>query len=121
MSDLLQEISQDQFDQQVLQQEKPVIIDFWAPWCGPCKAMTPMFTSLAETYGAKMIFAKCNVDENQDVANRYGIKAIPTLMVFKDGGVVDTITGLVSQSTLEKAINRTLAGEAPKTPFIVRS
>lgn len=119
MSDSVQEISQDQFEQQVIQQEKPVIIDFWAPWCGPCKAMTPLFTSLAETYGSKMIFAKCNVDENQEVANRLGIKAIPTLMVFKDGGLVNTITGLISQGALEDAINQTLAGEAPKTPFIV--
>ena len=121
MADLVKEISQDQFDKQVIQQEKPVIIDFWAPWCGPCKAMTPVFTSLAEAYGSKMIFAKCNVDENQDIANRYGIKAIPTLMVFKDGGVVDTVTGLVSRGSLEDTVNRTLTGEAPKTPFIVRS
>ena len=119
MSDLIQEITQAQFDQQVIQQEKPVIIDFWAPWCGPCKAMTPVFTAMAETYGAKMIFAKCNVDENQEVANRYGIKAIPTVMVFKDGGVVDTITGLVSQGALEEKIQAALTGGAPKTPFIV--
>lgn len=119
MSDLIQEITKDQFEQQVIQQDKPVIVDFWAPWCGPCKAMTPVFTTLAETYGAKMIFAKCNVDENQDVANRLGIKAIPTLMVFRDGGVVNTITGLVSQSALEEAIKAALAGEASKTPFIV--
>lgn len=119
MSDLIQEIAQDQFEQQVLQQEKPVIIDFWAPWCGPCKAMTPVFTSLADTYGAKMAFAKCNVDENQEIANRYGIKAIPTLMIFKDGGVVNSITGLVSRNVLEEAINQALTGGASKVPFMV--
>ena len=119
MSDIIREITNDRFERQVIQQDKPVIVDFWAPWCGPCKAMAPTFASLASSYGDKMIFAKCNVDENQNIANRYGIKSIPTLIIFKDGSVVDSITGLVPQNSLEAAIKAALAGGAPRTPFIV--
>lgn len=119
MSESVIEIQENQFDRQVLQQAKPVIIDFWAPWCGPCKAMAPVFGELAAEYAGKMIFAKCNVDENQSVANRYGIKAIPTLMIFQGGQLANTITGLASRRSLEEAIHSTIAGEAAKTPFIV--
>ena len=120
MSEFVTEIKNNQFGRQVLQQAKPVIVDFWAPWCAPCKAMAPAFASLSETYGAQMLFAKCDVDSNTAVAERYGIKSIPTLMIFQDGEAVNSITGMVSQSVLEEAIQKALAGEATPAPFIVK-
>jgi thioredoxin 1 len=119
MSDFVIEIQTNQFNQQVLQQLKPVIVDFWAPWCGPCLAMAPGFESLAETYNDQMFFAKCNVDNHQNVAEQYGIKAIPTLMIFRDGEAVNSITGVVSQNVLEDAIRKAQSGEATPAPFIV--
>ncbi len=119
MSEFVTEIENNQFDQQVLQQAKPVIVDFWAPWCGPCKAMAPAFSSLAETYKNQMIFTKCDVDSNTAVAERYGIKSIPTLMIFQGGKTINSITGMVSQGVLEDAIKKALAGDAMPAPFIV--
>jgi thioredoxin 1 len=119
MSDNVKEIQKEQFDLVVLQETKPVIVDFWAPWCGPCKAMAPAFEALAETYTDQMVFAKCNVDEQQEVATRYGIKSIPKMMIFKAGEVVHSVTGMVSQGALEEDIKKVLAGEAMQTPFIV--
>ncbi len=120
MSDIVTEIQKDQFDDVVLKATKPVIVDFWAPWCGPCKAMAPAFASLAETYEDQMIFAKCNVDEHQDVAIRYGIKSIPTLMIFKGGEAVHSVIGMVSQGDLEEDIKKVLSGEEVRAPFIIQ-
>jgi thioredoxin 1 len=119
MSASITEVRDDGFEQQVLQQVKPVIVDFWAPWCGPCKAMAPAFEALADAYADKMIFSKCNVDESQATANRYGIKSIPTLMIFYQGQPIHSVTGMVSQSVLEDAIQKALAGETAPAPFIV--
>jgi thioredoxin 1 len=119
MSEIVTEILENQFDQVVLQQNKPVIVDFWAPWCGPCKAMAPAFEALAETYSGQMGFAKCNVDDHQAVASRYGIKSIPMLIIFQEGKPVNSITGMVSRSALEEAIQKTLSGEDTPAPFIV--
>jgi thioredoxin 1 len=119
MSESVAEIQKNAFDQQVLEQPQPVIVDFWAPWCGPCKAMAPAFASLAETYGNQMKFTKCNVDDHPSVAQRYGIQSIPTLMIFQEGQPVHSITGMVPRSDLEKAIEQALAGESTPAPFIV--
>ncbi len=108
MSDVVLEIDDDSFDSEVLQADKPVIVDFWAPWCGPCKAIGPIIEDLAGAFGDKIKFAKCNVDNNPVTPGKFGIKAIPTLIFFKEGSVVDQITGMVAKSKLEETINKML-------------
>jgi thioredoxin 1 len=102
------DIDDSSFDAEILQSDKPVILDFWAPWCGPCKAIGPVMEDLAGTYGEQVKFAKCNVDDNPVTPGKYGIKAIPTLIFFKDGKVVDQITGMVAKSKLEESIKNVL-------------
>lgn len=108
MSDVVLEIDDDSFDSEVLQADKPVLVDFWAPWCGPCKAIGPIIEDLAGTFGDKIKFTKCNVDNNPVTPGKFGIKAIPTLIFFKEGSVVDQITGMVAKSKLEETINKML-------------
>jgi len=105
MAEGIMEIEDNSFDTEVLQSDKPVLVDFWAPWCGPCKAIGPVVEELSETFGDKVKFAKCNVDNNPVTPGKYGIKAIPTLIFFKDGNVVEQITGMVAKSKLEDALN----------------
>jgi len=105
MAEGIMEIEDNSFDTEVLQSDKPVMVDFWAPWCGPCKAIGPMVEELSDAFGNKVKFTKCNVDNNPVTPGKYGIKAIPTLIFFKDGNVVEQITGMVAKSKLEDAIN----------------
>jgi thioredoxin 1 len=114
------EIDDDTFDSLVLQSDKPVLVDFWAPWCGPCKAIGPVVEKLAEIYGEQCLFAKCNVDDNPVTPGKYGIKAIPTLMFFKQGKMADKITGMVAQTQIEDVIKKNLAGAEPAPPFIIQ-
>lgn len=99
------EIDDSSFESEVLQSDKPVMVDFWAPWCGPCKAIGPVVEDLAGKFGGQIKFTKCNVDNNPVTPNKYGIKAIPTLIFFKDGNVAEQITGMVAKSKLEETIN----------------
>ena len=108
MAEGIQEIDDGSFDSEVLQSEKPVLVDFWAPWCGPCKAIGPVIEELSGSYGDKIKFAKCNVDDNPVTPGKYGIRAIPTLIFFKGGNVVDQITGIVGKSKLEETLNNIL-------------
>ena len=108
MAEGIAEVSDSGFESEVLQSDKPVLVDFWAPWCGPCKAIGPLVEDLAGTFGAQVKFLKCNVDDNPVTPGKFGIKAIPTLIFFKDGDVVDQITGMVAKSRLEESINKIL-------------
>lgn len=99
------DINDNSFDEEVLQSDKPVMVDFWAPWCGPCKAIGPAVEELAGVFQDRVKFTKCNVDDNPVTPGKFGIKAIPTLIFFKDGKVVDQITGMVAKAKLEETLN----------------
>lgn len=102
------EVGDSSFESEIVNADKPAVVDFWAPWCGPCKAIGPVIEDLAGTYGNQVKFAKCNVDDNPVTPGKYGIKAIPTLIFFKEGKVVDQITGMVAKSKLEDTLKSIL-------------
>lgn len=108
MAQGIMDIDDNSFDNEITQADKPAVVDFWAPWCGPCKAIGPVIEDLASTYGDQVKFTKCNVDDNPVTPGKFGIKAIPTLIFFKDGKVVDQITGMVAKSKLEDTIKTML-------------
>jgi thioredoxin 1 len=109
MAESIMEIEDSSFDSEIMKSDKPAVVDFWAPWCGPCKAIGPILDELVKTYGDQVKFTKCNVDDNPVTPGKFGIKAIPTLIFFKDGEVADQITGMVAKNKLEEAIKSVLS------------
>jgi thioredoxin 1 len=108
MAEGIMEVSDGSFDTEVLKADKPVLVDFWAPWCGPCRAITPIIEELFKEYGDQVKFTKCNVDDNPVTPGQYGIKAIPTLIFFNKGKVVNQITGMVAKSKLIESLKSVL-------------
>jgi len=108
MAGMVAELSDAGFDQDVIQSGDAYLIDFWAPWCGPCRIVAPIVDELAKDYEGKLKVAKINVDDNQQVAARFGISSIPTLMIFQGGELKERITGAVPKPTLKQAIDRVL-------------
>ena len=97
------------FEQEVLKSSIPVLIDFWAPWCGPCKAIAPIVDELAKDYAGKLKVVKLNVDDNPETPARYGVRGIPNLLIIRDGQVKDQIVGAVPKGHLVKAVDNALA------------
>lgn len=108
-NELIKHVSDSSFEADVLQADKPVLVDFWAEWCGPCKAIAPSLDELATTYQGKLQVAKVNVDENQAIPAKFGIRGIPTLMVFKGGQLAATKVGALTKAQLAQFIDQQLA------------
>lgn len=96
------------FDQEVLLSEIPVLVDFWAPWCAPCRMLAPIIEELAEEFSGRLKVCKLNVDENQSTAARYGIRGIPALIIFKNGGIVSQTVGLQPKQNLKEMVEKVL-------------
>jgi thioredoxin len=103
------EVNDANFDQEVVNSEQPVLVDFWAVWCGPCKAIAPIVDSIASAYAGKLKVVKVNVDQNGATPSRYGIRGIPALLFFKGGKIADQIVGYVPQDVIEEKVQRLLA------------
>ena len=104
MAENIIDLTDENFEDTVKNSGKPVMVDFWAPWCGPCKAIAPTVEALSGEYGDQMIFAKVNVDDNPLSPSKFGVQAIPTLIFFKDGEVAEQITGMVAKEKLEETL-----------------
>jgi len=107
-SDKVLQLSDDSFEADVLKSTTPVLVDFWASWCAPCKAISPVVDALADDYDGKVKIGKLNVDENPATPGKYGVRGIPTLILFKDGKVVDQVVGAVPKNQLDGLIKKAL-------------
>jgi thioredoxin 1 len=102
------ELSDSTFEDEVIKSETPVLVDFWASWCGPCRMVAPVVEDIAKSYAGRLKVGKVNVDENQEITMKYGIRSIPTLILFKNGKAVDQIIGAVPKSEIERVLKKTL-------------
>ncbi len=108
MAGAVKEITENQFDAEVLKESKPVLVDFWAPWCGPCKMLGPVLEEVAANNEDRLKVVKVNVDENQDLAQKYEVMSIPTMFLVKNGEVVDSFMGAMNKQTLTEKIEQHL-------------
>ena len=108
MSEGMNEVSDGMFESEVTKSDIPVLVDFWAPWCGPCKAIGPVLEDIAKGYEGKIKFLKCNVDNNPKTPTNFGIRAIPTLILFKGGQKLDQIVGMVDKSKIQELLDKSL-------------
>ena len=108
MSGKVIEVSDASFENDVLKEQKPTLVDFWASWCAPCRAIAPVVSQLADEYDGKVRFTKVNIDENPQVPTRYEIRSIPTLLLFKDGKVLGQVIGAVPKGKLEDLVKKAL-------------
>ena len=104
MTENIKNLDSDNFDTTITEMSKPTLIDFWAPWCGPCKSITPILEELAIEMGDQIQICKVNVDNNANIASRFNIRAIPTMLLFKDGSIVDQIVGLTNKDDLKNKL-----------------
>jgi thioredoxin len=102
------ELSDSNFETEVIKSETPVLVDFWAPWCGPCRAIAPIVEEISSSYQGKLKVGKLNVDENQQTTMKFGIRSIPTLIVFKGGKAVEQIIGAVPRGEIERVVGKAL-------------
>ena len=109
MSDRISDVSDQSFEQEVLNADQPVLVDFWAEWCQPCKALTPTVEKVAEEYEGRAKVVKLNVDDNNDTGMRFGVRGIPTLILFKGGAEVERVVGATSKDNISRMIDRALS------------
>jgi len=107
-SDNVFEFTDDNFEAEVINSGTPVLVDFWATWCAPCKAIAPTIDSLADEFSGKVKIGKVNVDDNPDTPGKFGVRGIPTMILFKDGKVVDQLVGAIPKAQLEELLNKAL-------------
>jgi thioredoxin 1 len=110
MSEHVREVSDESFGSEVLESGRPVLVDFWAPWCGPCRMLAPVVEAVAARYEGSASVVKLNVDENPTVSQRYGIKGIPTLIIFREGKEAERIVGAASKETLSRLMEKHAGG-----------
>jgi thioredoxin 1 len=111
MVGLVKDVAMDQFSVEVLESDTPVLVDFWAPWCGPCKAMNPIVSEVAESYADKLAVCKVNVDDAPEIAAKYSVRGIPSLLMFHNGQLLGTLVGNVSSSEVKRFVDSNLSSE----------